>query len=104
MAAAYDSSGVGTVRPNVPQCDDLDLSEIQSRRSSLGKRGGYFGAAYEPSPDEIRAACLAIQAEWTPDERQKRRYAVQAGNGFFVLHPDAMTVPTCRLLVKGNAQ
>ena len=27
---------------------------------------------YEPTPEEIRAACLEIQAEWTDDVRLKR--------------------------------
>ena len=27
---------------------------------------------YVPSPEEIRAACLAIQATWTPRERRVR--------------------------------
>ena len=26
----------------------------------------------DPTPDEIAAACLEIQAIWTPDERQRR--------------------------------
>ncbi|WP_437203471.1 hypothetical protein [Planctomicrobium sp. SH664] len=27
---------------------------------------------YEPTPEEIRAACLEIQAEWTETERLRR--------------------------------
>lgn len=27
---------------------------------------------YEPTPEEIRAACLAIQKEWTETERRRR--------------------------------
>jgi hypothetical protein len=27
---------------------------------------------YEPTPDEIRAACAAIQKEWTDAERRRR--------------------------------
>jgi hypothetical protein len=27
---------------------------------------------YEPTPEEIRAACLAIQKEWTDAERRRR--------------------------------
>jgi hypothetical protein len=28
---------------------------------------------YNPTPEQIRAACEQIQAGWTPAERQKRR-------------------------------
>lgn len=30
-------------------------------------------APYVPTPEEIRLACLAIQATWSPDEEQRRR-------------------------------
>jgi hypothetical protein len=29
-------------------------------------------ATRDPSPEEIRLACLLIQATWTPDEKMKR--------------------------------
>jgi hypothetical protein len=29
-------------------------------------------ANYEPTPEEIKAACLEIQATWTPQERDSR--------------------------------
>jgi hypothetical protein len=28
---------------------------------------------YEPTPEEIRAMCLEIQAEWSPREERQRR-------------------------------
>ena len=29
-------------------------------------------APYEPTPEQIEAECLAIQAEWTAEERERR--------------------------------
>lgn len=36
------------------------------RERTLGGRG------YEPSPQDIRRACIQIQATWSPRERAKR--------------------------------
>jgi hypothetical protein len=40
---------------------------------------------YIPTPEEIRAECLKIQSEWTPEEELERR----GGNPFF-------RIPTAR--------
>ena len=32
--------------------------------------------AVDPTPEEIRAACLAIQAEWTEEDRMRRLEAI----------------------------
>ncbi|MCA9263244.1 MAG: hypothetical protein KDA60_05325 [Planctomycetales bacterium] len=36
-------------------------------------------ATYEPTPEEIREACLEIQAGWSDDDRNKRRYGTIHG-------------------------
>ncbi len=35
-------------------------------------RNGDQVPAYEPTPEQIRQACLEIQSEWTPAERRRR--------------------------------
>jgi len=35
-------------------------------------RNGDQVPAYEPTPEQILAACLEIQGEWTPAERRRR--------------------------------
>jgi hypothetical protein len=35
-------------------------------------RNGDQVPAYEPTPEQIREACMEIQAEWTPAERRRR--------------------------------
>lgn len=42
---------------------------------------------HEPSPAEIRAACLAIQRTWTPGERRKRTH-----ESYRVVHADTPQV------------
>jgi hypothetical protein len=44
------------------------------RREIAERRQTYVAhpKAYRPSPEQIRAACLEIQAEWSEDERARR--------------------------------
>lgn len=35
--------------------------------------GGKYGAAAEPTPEEIRQRCAEIQSEWSPAEERNRR-------------------------------
>jgi len=43
---------------------------ICSTKKSVAKHD--FRPQYEPTPEEIRAACLEIQQEWTETERRRR--------------------------------
>jgi hypothetical protein len=62
---------------------------------------------YCPSPAEIRAACLAIQQEWSPEERASRR---TSHSGFALLRLEFLpgsehpTRPPERSLHSGNGR
>lgn len=43
---------------------------ICSTKKSVAKND--FQPHYEPTPEQIRAACLEIQNEWTETERRRR--------------------------------
>jgi hypothetical protein len=56
----------------------------------LGRR-----KAYLPSPDEIRSACLAIQKEWSEDERRRRSVTLTPEQS----QQQYVTIRTARVLI-----
>ncbi|MGE0756349.1 MAG: hypothetical protein AB7F89_08555 [Pirellulaceae bacterium] len=53
------------------------MSELSSTKPTVAGPGpleeiGFDGQPDDPSPDEIRQACLRIQATWTEEERRYR--------------------------------
>jgi hypothetical protein len=72
LVALFDSDGV----PAEPGCiEDGDVVSRQPRRPD-----------YEPSPDAIRSATLAIQSEWSDDDRLIRSGKRSRPAGWVVPH------------------
>ena len=54
-------------------CNRRDLKEVlEGSLKTTSIEGTHMAANRDPSPTEIAAACLLIQATWTPEERLKR--------------------------------
>lgn len=53
-------------------CDDDMASDSVDELDGLDDGPEDARAVYLPTPEEIRLACLAIQAEWSPAERERR--------------------------------
>ena len=56
-----------------------------------------MGQEIDPTPDEIRAACLRIQSTWTPRERMLRAVALTNRRERCGWRPPRWTPPTINL-------
>jgi hypothetical protein len=98
---------------DVPQASlaafGVDAPEVAALVLAEEDRHRYYNRVvnHEPSPEEIRAACAAIQAEWSPPERRRRELGiVHGGDGRCRIAPDAglLTARTVRCHLIGGGR
>lgn len=67
----------GQTEPQVSEVGFSDAYRQAQRQKAIAHRDG---SRRDPSPAEIRLACLAIQEEWSPAERRARAGAFPASD------------------------